>query len=384
MTSRRNFIKILGGGTILAAGAGIGFVAFPPGLPNAAEAWRNPGANETDIRRKALSYAILAPNPHNMQPWLVDLSEANTATLSLDTSRLLPATDPYGRQIIVGCGAFLEQMTLAALAFGAEVEIVPWPNGTPDTHLDDRPFARVSFRSGPVHKDPLFDQILARRTNRQPYDLARIPSDEVLEAIAGAAATSDTLRTHWTNDPREVSQLRDIVWRGWNMEMHTPAALKESVEVMRVGDRAIAKHRDGLSLSGPMMNIMGAAGLLSSEALLDPQSTASAQGAAMWKNLADTAPAFISLSSDDNSRATQLAAGRAYARMNLAATAHGLSMHPWSMALQEYPEMAELYQEQQSMLGGTAEAPIQMLARIGYAPTIPPAPRRGLDAQLKV
>ena len=104
----------------------------------------------------------------------------------------------------------------------------------------------------------------------------------------------------------------------------------------------------------------------------------------MWKKMADSAPAFIWISSNDNSRRTQIAAGRAYARLNLAATALGLSLHPWSMALQEYSEMADLYAEQQAFVGATSAAPVQMLARIGYARAIPPAPRRGLEALLKV
>ncbi|MGV8996885.1 MAG: Acg family FMN-binding oxidoreductase [Parvibaculaceae bacterium] len=379
MTTRRNFIKILGGGTLLAAG-GLGLIAYPPGLPDATSAWRNPGAGETDVRRKALAYAILAPNPHNLQPWIVDLSVPDTAILSLDTSRLLPATDPHGRQIVIGCGAFVELLALAANAFGADVDITPWPDGAPDKHLDGRPFARVTFRTGVQKKDPLFDAILMRRTNRQPYDLARVPSDDDLSAIAHASQ----MISGWASEPERVRALRDIVWRGWEREMSTPAAVLESVNVMRVGDRAIAAHRDGLTLGGPMMNLVSAAGLMSREALLDPTSTANIQGAAMWKELADTAPAFVYIRGLDNSRVTQIAAGRAYARMNLAATARGLAMHPWSMALEEYSEMADLYDEQQAMLGGTKNAPVQMLARIGYARAIPPAPRRGLDAQLKV
>ena len=101
MPSRRGFITLAGGGVVLAAGAAIGLTAFPVGLPNPAQAWTDPGAGETDIRRKALSYALLAPNPHNMQPWRADLREADVVTLSVDESRLLPATDPFGRQILI-------------------------------------------------------------------------------------------------------------------------------------------------------------------------------------------------------------------------------------------------------------------------------------------
>tara|TARA_R110000868_G_scaffold111476_2_gene301009 strand:- start:5542 stop:6696 length:1155 start_codon:yes stop_codon:yes gene_type:complete len=384
MTTRRNFIKIIGGGAIVAAGAAVCITAFPPFLPDAAEAWHNPGAGETDIRRIALSYALLAPNPHNMQPWLVDLARPDTAILSLDTERLLPATDPFGRQIIVGCGAFLELMVLAANAHGADVRIKLWPLGEPDAHLDARPFATVTFSEATPVKDPLFDHILSRRTNREPYDPAHVPAADDLQAIVASGTSGTDLRGDFTNEPQPVAALRDIVWRGWTREMHTQAAVAESVKVMRIGDRAIAAHRDGLTLGGPLMNLLGATGIITREVLLDPDSSANAQGAVMWKEMADTAPAFIWIAGGDNTRTTQIAAGRAYARLNLAAAARELSMHPWSMGLQEYPEMADLYAEQQSQLGGTSAAPVQMLARIGYARAIPPAPRRGLEALMKV
>nr|QQZ50529.1 hypothetical protein JKL49_02945 [Phenylobacterium glaciei] len=62
-------------------------------------------------------------------------------------------------------------------------------------------------------------------------------------------------------------------------------------------------------------------------------------------------PAFFWLKGGDNSRTTQIAAGRAYVRAQLAATGQGLSMHPWSMSLQEFPQMAGLYAATQSALG---------------------------------
>jgi hypothetical protein len=57
-------------------------------------------------------------------------------------------------------------------------------------------------------------------------------------------------------------------------------------------------------------------------------------------------------------------------------------MHPWSQALQEYPKMAQLHAEAERLLNAPDEARVQMLARIGYGPQIPPAPRRGLQQHL--
>ena len=65
---RRSFMRILGGGIVLAAGAGTlaGCSVFEV-PPSAVAAWQGP-PQEMDLRRFVLSYALLAPNPHNMQP----------------------------------------------------------------------------------------------------------------------------------------------------------------------------------------------------------------------------------------------------------------------------------------------------------------------------
>jgi hypothetical protein len=44
------------------------------------------------------------------------------------------------------------------------------------------------------------------------------------------------------------------------------------------------------------------------------------------------------MTTEDNARTTQLLAGRAFVRAQLAATAQGLSMHLLQQALQGYPE----------------------------------------------
>jgi hypothetical protein len=94
-------------------------------------------------------------------------------------------------------------------------------------------------------------------------------------------------------------------------------------------------------------------------------------------------PAFFWLTTEDNARTTQLLAGRAFVRAQLAATAHGLSMHPLQQALQEYPEQQAQYAAIRRLLGVRTEGQtVQMWARLGYGPPVGPAPRRGVDAHI--
>ncbi len=90
---------------------------------------------------------------------------------------------------------------------------------------------------------------------------------------------------------------------------------------------------------------------------------------------------------DEETRATayrQSVANRAaYVRAQLAATAHGLAMHPLSQALQEYPEQARPHAEIHALVqAAQPQQTVQMWTRLGYAPPVAPSPRRGLQAHL--
>lgn len=350
--------------------------------PDPAAAWRNPGAGERDARRWALAHAILAPNPHNRQPWLVDLPGADEIVFHADTTRLLPATDPPNRQITIGCGAFLELLDLAARERGLRAAMALWPEGEPQPVLDARPVARVRLVSDPaVTADPLFRQITARHTNREPFDLAKPPSAAELAQVVAAAPPP--LVAAAVTDAAGVARLVDIGARGFAREMTTAAAAQESARLTRIGRAEIARHRDGISLQGPFLEGMAAVGILTREAMGDPKSFATRSAIDMFGKMIAATPSFVWLKGPDNSRATQIACGRAYARMHLTATALGLSMQPWSMTLQEFPQMAELYRETQAALGADPRAPLQMLVRVGRAKPAAPSPRRGLAQHIR-
>jgi hypothetical protein len=371
---RRDFIRLAGGGLVFAA-AGCGAAAGPD--PRAA--WSSPGAGETDSRRRALAWAILAPNPHNMQPWLADLSEPDTITLFVDRTRLLPVTDPFNRQIVIGCGAFLELLGLAAGAQGLVAAVTPFPDGEPAPNLDDRPIARVALSPG-GQSDPLFAQALKRRTNRGRYDAK--PVAPAAAAAIGATAALPGVEFGSTVDGPRLARLRAMVFEGSVIEANTPDAHHESIERIFLGAREVAAHRYGISIEGPAIDAAVATGLLTRAKMQQPGSWAFKQEIAMMKTASESAAGFIWLATPGNSRAEQLAAGRAYLRANLAATGLGLAMQPWSQGLQEYPTMADLFARLHRDLAPDGGR-LQMLSRIGYAKPIAPAPRRGLAFNLK-
>ena len=203
--NRRNFIRLAGGGTIAAATAGtlVACGAVGSHYPaEAVEAWKGP-VGETDLRRRAVAYAITAPNSHNLQPWLVDLRESGVITLRTDPARVLPQTDPWGRQILIGHGAFLELLVMALAQQGVASEVLLWPQGEMPGALkdwDDRPVARITLQPG-GQPDPLFAQVLLRRTPKTDFDTTRAIAPGVLAQLLGplAAAADSFLSKHFSS-----------------------------------------------------------------------------------------------------------------------------------------------------------------------------------------
>jgi hypothetical protein len=381
---RRNFIRVMGGGIIMAASTGL--VGCSQKMPaGAIEAWKGPGP-ETDVRRWVLGYAILAPHSHNLQSWLVDLSTPDEILLRCDLNRVLPETDPFSRQIMMSHGTFLELLDIAASERGLRAEITLFPEGTfgPE-RLDQRPVARVRLASDPaIQKDPLFAQILRRHTNRSLYDLNRSVPPDAWKAMADAVRPN-LLRFGFAgaDQPHDLAQQRAIASEAWRIELTTPRTIMESYKVLRVGPAEIEQHRDGLYILDPTIVLLNRVGLFDRTKAPAPDDYATTSQLKDFDKKLESTPGFLWMVTEGNDRVTQVNAGRAYVRVQLAATAHGVSMQPLQQALQEYPEQAKPYANIRRLL--TAPQPaetVQMWARVGYAPPVDPAPRRGLEAQL--
>lgn len=374
--SRRKTLALIGGGTILAATGASAFAITR--TPQAAVApWASAGTYD-DPRLRALSYAILAPNPHNRQPWKVDVSVLGEVNLYVDTDRLLPHTDPFSRQIVIGLGCFLEVMRIAALEDGYTVETVAFPDGSDPEKLDARPVARCRFVEMDAARDPLFAYVPTRRTLKEPFDVARPVEEDVLTKVLNAAQTTQVTGSV---DPDDIAALRVLSHDALRIEIETPHTYKESVDLFRIGRREVNANPDGIDFSGPLFEAMALTGTFTREAALNRESMAYTEGLkAVFANT-DTAMGHLWQVTSTNTRADQIAAGRDWVRLNLAATAQGLGIQPLSQALQEYPEMAGLYRQIHDRLAPEGGV-VQMFARVGYGPDVGASPRWALEEKI--
>ncbi|MEM8849704.1 MAG: twin-arginine translocation pathway signal protein [Pseudomonadota bacterium] len=362
--TRRKTLALLGGGTVFAATASAGtFVATR--TPHAALAPWDAAGRYDDPRLRALSYALLAPNPHNRQPWEAELVGTDGVALWRDKTRDLPVTDPFGRQLTIGMGCFLELCRMAAAAEGLATEMDLFPEG------EDGPVARLTFARGGV-ADPLFAHVMERRSHKEAFDA---------QAVGAEAAPLAEYAALYLDGP-DRDALRDFALDAWLAEAETSAAWQESIDLLRIGKAEINAQPDGIDAGGPMLEALALAGIFTREAASDLDNPGTRDAVESTAFAIGNAPAITLTTTPGNTRRDQIEAGRQWLRLNLAATGLGLALRPVSQALQEYAEVLpirEALHAQFAPEGGT----VQMLGLLGYGQRTPRTPRWPLETRLR-
>jgi len=373
---RRNFIKII------AAGGIVSLLQGCDEMPASAIApWNGPSHDLTDIRLRALSWAILAPNPHNLQSWMADVREKDTVRLLVDQTRLLKETDPENRQILIGCGAFLELFGAACTAYGHRADVHLFPEGSYSPHsVDHRPFAeiRVESTASFVGDSGIFQVMRDRRSAKMAYS-RRTPSADDFAALANAFQFPLVEFGHAAN-PAEARTITDLAKNGYAVEFGNRRTLQESLHAIRLGTDAIARDPSGIALHGPLFWWGRKLGLIDDKSIADPDNPRVRASLGKFAEVLDQTPSWGWLRSKDNSRLAQIEAGRAYLRVNLEAARRGLAVHPNSQVLEEFSEMNQLFSQFHRQVGVSAPERVQMLFRIGFCERpSPPTPRRALE-----
>lgn len=364
--SRRKTLALIGGGLVLSAAVPATAFLTTRTPHKALEPWDQAGAYD-DPRLRAMSYGLLAPNPHNRQPWEAELIGSDQVAIWRDPTRDLPVTDPFARQLTIGMGCFLDLMDMAAGQDGYGVDTVLFPEG------EAGPVAVCRFVPGAGQPNPLFAHVMNRRSHKEGFE-----DRPVTQAEAAPLAPYAEIYT----EGADRDALRRLAHDAWLAEASTPAAWQESIDLLRIGKSEIIAQPDGIDAGGPMLETLALVGLFTREAASDVDNPGSRAAIEETQNAVLAAPAFAVSRTAGNDRSDQIAAGRNWLRLNLAATAAGLALRPVSQALQEYPEVAPMYVEMHERFasdGGT----VQMLGLLGYGQRTPRTPRWPLETRIR-
>ena len=391
MISRRAWMAGGGVGALALAGLGYrgwerGVFAFREGA--AFRPWGDwEGAPEDGVLRPLRS-AILAANPHDTQPWTFAV-RADGIEVIADRARNLGAFDPFRREMHLGLGAAIENLSLAARAFGSTAVVTPTEGRLP-LNPDDAPFraARIVLEPAPMARDALFEAIPRRHTNRGPYRSDQAVAAGDLGRFADQVASEKT-RVAFVVDPAARRDLGAIIVAATERIVADPEMSAASARWMRVGGRDVEAHRDGITADAA-----GASPAMTALAKLLPDmgaATIDRYWLAMTRDSQiPTAPALGLLFVRDRlDMGAAIAAGRAWQRLHLAITAAGYAAQPLNQPVERAdrnealgrgddfaPALAEFSDEP----GWEAT----FVFRLGVAErAAPPSPRRPLEAVLR-
>jgi nitroreductase len=331
MQTRRALLAGGAGAAVLALG-GLWYRAWDRGVWSGGEGpayapWSDWAGDAADGVQRPLRAAILASNPHDTQPWLFAVGE-NVITLFADRARHLGSFDPFRREMHLGLGAAVENLVLAARAWGFAAKILP-ADGRLSPSPDETPIAaaRILLTPMPVARDPLFDAIPRRHTNRGPYRGDQAIAAQTLRRFA-ALVTEEAVRVAFVADAQARAALGALIVEATGRIIGDPQMSADSARWFRTGRRDIASHRDGVTVdTAGLSPFMTAASKLLPD--LDAASADQYWLAITRDTQVPTAPVLgLLLVRDRFDMRSAIAAGRAWQRLHLAATAAGLAAQP--------------------------------------------------------
>lgn len=317
--------------------------------------------------QEMLHLASLAPSGHNSQPWKVRVAGPGRWMVEADPARRLPAVDPENRELLLSLGAFVENLSLAAgsLGFRAEAETMAEGRGDGD-------IVRISLF--PDRRRPFPVELMRLRRTVKKGQASREISSKDLKALF---RHMEGFAHYFPRGSRHASCIRDATAEAFRTQSFRDDAQEELVRWLRLSNRSVKEHRDGLTVAG--MEISGAPGWYlrnfgKPEDFL--KHSFREQGADLAAKTAAEGGGWIVVTSRGDSVSDLIETGRRFERMALEARALGIGIHPMTQVLEEATG--------QDVIAASHGRPmhLQFVLRAGYVEKYPKpvSPRRPLPS----
>lgn len=360
MLNRRDFIK-----RTVYTGMLAGACSLPVGCASVKREHLNGISTEATERlrnrldetsRNILHLASLSPSGHNSQPWHVRIEAPHRWIVEPDLLRRLPAVDPDDRELMLSLGAFVENLSIAAGAYGFFA----------DVSLTDLNQSQLTAIQVTLHRDsptgyPL-RRLKARRTVKHGH-LSKVLRSRDIESLSNPL--EDRL-FYFPAGSQHAECIREAAVENYRIQAMRMEAQKELVKWLRLSNRAASRHRDGLSTEG--MELNGIKGwylrhMASPEDFL--KESWRRQGIDMTAELAGQGGGWLVIVSPGQTPGDLIETGRRFERMALLARDLGIGIHPMTQILEEkhgFSRIAEYH--------GEKFYP-QFVLRVGYLDSYP-------------
>lgn len=366
--NRRDFLKLSGEGVLLLGGmsmlnacSGVGRNDLPP-FNGEKESIQGLEKDEMEI----LYLASLAPSGHNTQPWTVRILEPKHWVIGSDKNRWLPAVDPENRELLLGIGAFIENLVIAAGTFGYEVDIQIIAKSSMDPDIAD-----IRLRKGSVVDFPI-EKIRKRRTVRSGHTDQEIKAEDlkyITKHDAKACRVANVPSPHSFYIPKNSSQgkyLQEGTIEANRMQAFRDPAQEELANWIRWSNKEAKQYRNGLTPES--MEIKGFAGWYVRN-FYNPQSVLKKsfreQTVDIVAKQVKTCGGWLVVTSSDSNVPTLIEYGRAFENMLLKIREKMIAIHPMTQMLEEEAWKDKVAKEL------VVSEEVQWILRIGYLSSYP-------------
>lgn len=304
-------------------------------------------------------FATLAPNSHNTQPWTFQVLGPDRLVIRPDARRRCPVVDPDDHHLFLSLGCAAETLAIAATGYGTDAS-VSWRE-----NADDLPCAEVTLKDTGCAVSPLMQAIRSRQSTRSLYD-GGVLSAEQRRALR-QAAEGGTATFHLVEDAETKTRIRDLIIAANTAQLRDRDFVHELRDWIRFSETSALQSCDGLfARATGSPTLPDWIGRLIFPLVLRPAT----ESRKIASQVASSAALAVFVSRD-NTPKNWFQTGRAFQRVALVATKHGLK----HAHLNQPVERSEYHSDLGRVVGARDGRP-SLVIRLGKAMDMPYSLRR--------